>query len=706
MCSSNNVTNTISLLVTDIHSPRRHASSDNHLETLSRQLSNELHTLYKTPQYAGVSSYSKQQIKQAVRTWVIDYRCGRSLMRDLSSIGSVTIPKFLQDQVNRDLNLAKEFLAFNTQETNATISNPLKPKTITDKVLYWMYMLGQSLTPKTTTLETLNVAKTAICITATSTAGLGVGPSTIACTATMVQSKSTSLGFKEMKFPIGEEVCNGDECNIKLMAEKLIDVEIVTYFARGALQQGLSRLRPGMILAQNTISLAISAAIRTEDNWKLYHELVGLKIDLRNCDPSHLKLFLNKLGTDRKSIIKILFNRCNLNIDKIDAEGRTLLTIAVRAQDDLLLAVCLDNGANPNIGQCHSPEMYSDAPPRMTALQCAAQLDDEKILRLLIEYGADINSTDFSGTTALNEMIKRFYFRRAERFININVNVTIPDLYGNTAAHWAAMRLPQAWSVLERIYAFGGDPHAMNMKGETPSELAKSQWKKIGLVEEAAKTTPEADPWFSPMWVFPSLALGLSLLYNVFQRKEAQQLRATANALKTKGPISVLVKKGLTEQPETSKLPSVLAYKRLIEKCEELGISTDEFSVPEEFECPINRIIMDDPVIIHGGHTLNLDAFKEWEATSLELWSQHKMGEYMLNSPCSNVPFPDLSVVNNETNNKKRIAQFPTVNRNLILRTQIEKWCAEKLPRLKEKIAAVTIQRAYRQHKALKEDRS
>ncbi len=83
-------------------------------------------------------------------------------------------------------------------------------------------------------------------------------------------------------------------------------------------------------------------------------------------------------------------------VDEIDSHGSTALTYAVRNGHVEIVQLLLDKGANIEIG---------DSAAHGTPLIWAAYKNQEAVVRLLIQHGANINATTADGMTALDAAI-------------------------------------------------------------------------------------------------------------------------------------------------------------------------------------------------------------------------------------------------------------------------------------------------------------
>lgn len=99
---------------------------------------------------------------------------------------------------------------------------------------------------------------------------------------------------------------------------------------------------------------------------------------------------------DPLAIQKLLHSKVNLN--QVDAHGRTLLIEAVLEKRTDLVKLLLEHGGDPAVAD-HDGS---------TALHFAAQAQLPEIVQLLIDKGAPINAQDHLGNTPLFKALSTF----------------------------------------------------------------------------------------------------------------------------------------------------------------------------------------------------------------------------------------------------------------------------------------------------------
>ncbi|XP_074885244.1 WD repeat, SAM and U-box domain-containing protein 1 isoform X2 [Buteo buteo] len=95
-----------------------------------------------------------------------------------------------------------------------------------------------------------------------------------------------------------------------------------------------------------------------------------------------------------------------------------------------------------------------------------------------------------------------------------------------------------------------------------------------------------------------------------------------------------LTKESLTNE---LKIESLGLRSKVLQKIEELRMTTISVTVPDEFLCPITRELMKDPVIAADGYSYEKEAMENWISTRRR------------SSPMTNLPLPSLMLTPNRT---------------------------------------------------------
>ena len=108
-----------------------------------------------------------------------------------------------------------------------------------------------------------------------------------------------------------------------------------------------------------------------------------------------------------------------------------------------------------------------------TALHRCVYNNHSRILRMLIDAGADVNIQNNNGWTALYTSVYKNHPELLRMLLDAGADVNVQDDYGYTALHYCAvMNRPE---ILRILLDAGADKTISNSRGELPYELATSQ---------------------------------------------------------------------------------------------------------------------------------------------------------------------------------------------------------------------------------------
>lgn len=105
---------------------------------------------------------------------------------------------------------------------------------------------------------------------------------------------------------------------------------------------------------------------------------------------------LHRSAADMQYYVTGLLLTAGVDIDELDAQGRTPLLIALEEKDGKMVNLLLEQGADPNaVGE-----------GRAAPLIVAAQAGNLEWMRQLLKAGADVDATDADGRTVLHRMVE------------------------------------------------------------------------------------------------------------------------------------------------------------------------------------------------------------------------------------------------------------------------------------------------------------
>ena len=121
-------------------------------------------------------------------------------------------------------------------------------------------------------------------------------------------------------------------------------------------------------------------------------------------------------------------DECNVNCKNIN--GATPLHFAVRAENETIIDILLEAGANPNTAE--NEEIGSNNP-----MHVAAERNLTKVMDKLIDLGGDITSSNIRGYTTLHVAAINGKTNMVKLLVARGVDVNVRDKFGYSASYWA-----------------------------------------------------------------------------------------------------------------------------------------------------------------------------------------------------------------------------------------------------------------------------
>ena len=180
------------------------------------------------------------------------------------------------------------------------------------------------------------------------------------------------------------------------------------------------------------------------------------------------------LGSDDVSALNVATNRENAEIaaalieagapldrsgTSLDGFDRTPVDQAVINEDEEILTLLLDGGANPD----------GDAPRSGSPLYSATEIGNLRIAQALIDGGADVDA-GYQGFSPLAFAAANAGRAIAEALLNAGADVNQIDSQGTAPLHFAVSAADP--SMVELLLSFGASPDQPDRQGTTPLELA------------------------------------------------------------------------------------------------------------------------------------------------------------------------------------------------------------------------------------------
>ncbi len=131
--------------------------------------------------------------------------------------------------------------------------------------------------------------------------------------------------------------------------------------------------------------------------------LLALGASLPSVPPDGIDLLMEASKRDLESCCQVLVDRAGMDVDAVDAQGRSALHHAVHADSVAAVRFLLYAGCNPNLGTRHMSaaslrEAFGmhpvDEGRKVTPMMIAAARGDRRMIDMLLDMGADPNRGD------------------------------------------------------------------------------------------------------------------------------------------------------------------------------------------------------------------------------------------------------------------------------------------------------------------------
>ncbi len=245
-------------------------------------------------------------------------------------------------------------------------------------------------------------------------------------------------------------------------------------------------LTPTMLAAQQADVASLQTLLASTPDLLLLDQNKdrALNHSARSCSADTFKLLLEAGAKDGKSTtpaITDVFKHCASPEKYLasahggmmfatDAQRRSVLWHATAREDNATLSQLLSAGADPNIADLNG----------IAPLQVAALAASPQNMKSLLIAGSDAAKLSDEGATALMFAAYSGCQNCIEQLPHSEDQVNLKDSNGNTSLMYAVKA--QKPEMVKTLLAFGGNPNARNLSGDTPAKLGQRLGGELALL--------------------------------------------------------------------------------------------------------------------------------------------------------------------------------------------------------------------------------
>jgi ankyrin repeat protein len=247
-----------------------------------------------------------------------------------------------------------------------------------------------------------------------------------------------------------------------------------------------------------------TALVRAATNYEKTRLLVdaGAKVRVRTADLGNTPLILAARGPGNSRTVKLLLERGASGTERNNA-GVSPIIAGAASGDVETVQLLLDAGAKADdFPKSNDPRATDIAAGFRTPLMWAAYNNDVRMVRLLLQQGADPNQSTYFGNP-LSHACWNDAFEAAELLIDRGANVNARDAVADfTPLHWAAGNEALRPYLVKLLLASGADPNAaggesvgaFGLVPQTPRLIAEKRGRTPivdALVAAGARDQPQ-----------------------------------------------------------------------------------------------------------------------------------------------------------------------------------------------------------------------
>lgn len=147
-----------------------------------------------------------------------------------------------------------------------------------------------------------------------------------------------------------------------------------------------------------------------------------LGADVNKADRDQITPLMEAAASENINVVSYLVSK-NADVNALNKLGADPLTIALASGEAALARILLQNGSNPNLKWNKM---------NLTHLMNAARNGHLEVLKLLLDYSAEINAQDDKGNTALHYATSEGFSRIVKTLVSEGANKDLKNIKGET----------------------------------------------------------------------------------------------------------------------------------------------------------------------------------------------------------------------------------------------------------------------------------
>ncbi len=286
----------------------------------------------------------------------------------------------------------------------------------------------------------------------------------------------------------------------------------------------------------------VTALVRGATNYEKTRLLVdaGARVRVRTADLGNTPLILAARRAGNSRTVKLLLER-GANATERDDAGISPIMSGTASGDLETVQLLLDAGAKADdFPKSNDPRDTDMAAGLRTPLMWAAYYNDVRMVRLLLEHGADPNQSTYFGSP-LSQACWNDGFEAAALLIDRGANVNARDaVAGFTPLHWAAGDESLRPHLVKLLLGSGADPNAaggeavgaLGLTPQTPRLIAEKRGRTAivdALVAAGAKDQPQPEKIATPHRALPENLEDSTLIASAEKALSVLQASATSS---------------------------------------------------------------------------------------------------------------------------------------------------------------------------------